>query len=97
MSALKIAILFVLAAITEIDVANHPRIQPWWFGASGAGSFYSEITFASTSGDARLVEGPPSSFNLADSATGAVVGKRAADSGLPEKEAALTVLADDIL
>jgi small multidrug resistance family-3 protein len=35
MSALRIATLFVLAAITEIDVANHPRIQPWWFDALG--------------------------------------------------------------
>lgn len=52
--------------------------------ASGAGSFYSEITFTNTSADACLVEGPPSIFNLADSATGMVVGKRAADSGLPE-------------
>lgn len=52
--------------------------------ASGAGSFYSEITFTNTSGDACLVEGPPSIFTLADSATGAIVGKRAADSGLPE-------------
>jgi len=53
--------------------------------ASGAGSFYSEITFTSTSSDSCLVEGPPSIFNLADSATGAVLGKRAADSGLPEE------------
>ena len=52
--------------------------------ASGAGSFYSEITFTNTSGDTCLVEGPLSNFNLAHSATGAVVGKRAADSGLPE-------------
>ena len=52
--------------------------------ASGAGSFFSEITFTNTSGDACWVEGPPSIFNLADSATGAVVGKRAADSGMPE-------------
>lgn len=61
----------------DISIAAHPM-------ASGAGSFYSEITFTNTSGDACLVEGPPSIFNLADSATGAVLGKRAADSGLPE-------------
>ncbi|WP_241990884.1 DUF4232 domain-containing protein [Cryobacterium gelidum] len=52
--------------------------------ASGAGSFFSEITFTNTGGDACWVEGPPSIFNLADSAAGAVVGKRAADSGMPE-------------
>jgi len=61
----------------DLSIAAHPM-------ASGAGSFYSEITFNNTSGDACLVEGPPSIFNLADSATGAVLGKRAADSGLPE-------------
>jgi hypothetical protein len=52
--------------------------------ASGAGSFFSEITFTNTSGDTCFIEGPPSIFNLADSATGAVVGKRAPDSGVPE-------------
>ncbi|TFC24583.1 DUF4232 domain-containing protein [Cryobacterium sp. TMT1-3] len=62
----------------DISIAAHPM-------ASGAGSFYSEITFTNTSSDTCLVEGPLSIFNLADSATGAVVGKRAADSGLPEE------------
>jgi hypothetical protein len=52
--------------------------------ASGAGSFFSEITFTNTSGDNCFVEGPPSIFNLADSAKGAVVGKRAAVSGMSE-------------
>lgn len=61
----------------DISIAAQPM-------ASGAGSFFSEITFTNTSGDDCLVEGPPSIFNLADSATGAVVGKRAADSGMPE-------------
>ncbi|MDJ0348004.1 DUF4232 domain-containing protein [Cryobacterium sp. PH29-G1] len=61
----------------DISIAAQPM-------ASGAGSFYSEITFTNTSGDTCLVEGPLSIFNLADSATGAVVGKRAEDNGLPE-------------
>ncbi|MDJ0375914.1 DUF4232 domain-containing protein [Cryobacterium sp. PH31-L1] len=61
----------------DISIAAQPM-------ASGAGSFYSEITFTNTSSDTCLVEGPPSIFNLADSATAAVLGKRAADSGLIE-------------
>jgi hypothetical protein len=63
------------------DVGISITAQPM---ASGMGSFYSEITFTNTGTDACFVEGPPSVFNLADSATGGVVGKRATDSGLPE-------------
>jgi hypothetical protein len=52
--------------------------------ASGAGSFYSELTFTNNSDATCFMEGPPSIFNLADSATGMVVGMREEDSGLPE-------------
>jgi hypothetical protein len=52
--------------------------------ASGAGSFFSEITFENISGNTCFMEGPPSIFALADSVTGAVAGQRGADSGVPE-------------
>jgi hypothetical protein len=52
--------------------------------ASGAGQFYSEITFTNITTAACFVEGPPSIFNLADSATGEIVGMRSEDSGISE-------------
>jgi hypothetical protein len=61
----------------NISIASQPT-------ASGAGSFYSQLTFTNNSDATCFMEGPPSIFNLADSATGMVVGMRAEDSGLPE-------------
>ena len=53
--------------------------------SSGAGQSYSEITFTNTGETACLLLGSPSVFNLVDTRTGAVIGKRSPDEGVEER------------
>jgi hypothetical protein len=66
-----------LAEQLDIAIAAQPT-------ASGAGQFYSEITFTNTSDVACFTDGPPSVFNMVDSASGAVLGLRGVDDGVAE-------------
>ncbi|MCU1406415.1 MAG: hypothetical protein JWQ43_2718 [Glaciihabitans sp.] len=62
----------------DISIAAQPT-------ASGAGQFYSEITFTNSSDVTCFTEGPPSIFSLADSTTATPLGMLAENTGLAER------------